>query len=887
MTERNPQARWLRPLIIAGTIFLAWAALLIGQQFATVTVALGEAAPEMFLADSDFTIADDVETARLRAEAEDAVPLSYQRDADIDTVVLENIQALFESVRAGTVVREAVPLPTVSTSTTTIAVGDTTTTAADSTTTTGEDGQQSTSTTVPSTSTTIVEIVRSAGVSGALFIDSDADGVFTEDVDHGLSDVLVVAYDSTGMEFEVRTAIDGTFSISGMASGEAVVLVESSTVPDRLTVDSDLLLQTVELFDDTGTAVPPLPLELVVVSRENQELNLELSGRLLSASTVSVLVEIATEDVLREILGKELWLTAVERESGTIAAEAMSDNSGILSEELADRKAAVRTRGVFLPLPDAPPEFFTSVSDAVTEIAAEFLQANKTIDDATTAANRQAAADRVPIQTIAYQPGEIIVEQGDEITPLIELALQEAGVLSRAAPRYLALGAVVSLVVLMLSFYLSRFRPVVWRSMRRMALFGMLTVLAALSARLVAVFATENPAAGYLIPAAAFGLMAAILFDARIAVLMSMVVGSMTAIATLDPGFTLFATLATLTPVPFVSAISARRELRLAVVYMIFMLAALAGGTAWFFQDGMTAQNAAIYGALNGFLSGLIGSALLSFFEIIFDVTTSLRLLDLTDRNHAGLRLLEDEAIGTFNHSLMVGTLADQAARAVDGNALLARAAAYYHDIGKTENPQFFIENQFGIQNPHDRMPPEESANVIRQHVIDGRRLSKQFRIPEEVAEGIITHHGDGIMHSFYGKAVERYGEEHVDIEDYRHVGRKPTSKEMAIVMMADSIEGACRAIFQVQEPSPERIAEVVERIVGEKVADGQLSECSLTLGDLTRAKAAMVDALTGYYHQRIPYPNFPTPGSIEPGEDDPKDDLTDLPTMLPTTDAD
>ena len=516
----------------------------------------------------------------------------------------------------------------------------------------------------------------------------------------------------------------------------------------------------------------------------------------------------------------------------------------------------------------------------MTEVAAEFLQANKTVDEDATAAARADAANQVPIQMITYEADDTIVDQGDEVTPLIALALEEAGVLTQAAPRYAALAAVVTLVVLMLSFDLGRFRPIVWQSMRRMALFGMLTVLAALSARLVAVFATENVAAGYLIPAAAFGLMAAILFDARIAVLMSMVVGSMTAIATLDPGFTLFATLGTLTPVPFVSSISKRRELRVAVIYMMFMLAALAGGTAWFFQDGMTAQTAALFGALNGLASGLIGSALLSFFEIIFDVTTSLRLLDLTDRNHPGLRELEDKAIGTFNHSLMVGTLADQASRAVDANALLARAAAYYHDLGKTENPQFFIENQFGIQNPHDRMPPEESANVIRQHVIDGRRLAKQFRIPAEVAEGVMTHHGDGIMHFFYAKAVERYGEDRVDIEDYRHVGRKPTSKEMAIVMMADSVEGACRAIFQVQEPSPERISEVVERIVGEKVSDGQLSECSLTLGDLTKAKAAMVDALIGYYHQRIPYPNFPSQDAIQGGgDDDSEDDSTGLPT--------
>lgn len=881
MTDQSRRSAWMRPLIIIATGVLAWAALLIGQQFATVTVVVGDPSPETFVSTIEFSVEDDAETQRRVQVAEDAVEPLYQRDTDIDALVIEEIQVLFDGVRAGTVVADAAPLVEVTTTTL-----PTPTTVVESTTTTETivtgDGEEDATTTTeaPTTTTTVPEVPRTASIHGQLFIDIDGDALFTEGIDHGLEAVRIFAYDPTDEERDALTNSMGEFTISGLVAGEGVVLVDTRTIPQRLGVDESLLMSNLDLVEDGVTEVGPIPLTVVVVPAESQELNLE-SRALLSAQTVDVLVEIATEDVTREILGLDPWLNSVEEASARRATSTLSDNDGILATELEDVRNSLRTSTFFVALPGADADLVIATASVVTEVAAEFLQPNKSIDENATAIERSLAAQAVEPAMLEYMPGDVIVPQGVEITALVEEALQESGLLTKAAPRYAALAAVVALVVLMLSFYLGRFRPVVWNSMRRMALFGMLIVLAALSARLIAVFATENPAAGYLIPAAAFGLMAAILFDARIAVLMSMAVGSMTAIATLDPGYTLFATLATLTPVPFVSSISARRELRVAVLYMMLMLAALAGGVAWFFQDGATAREAVFYGALNGFLSGLVGSALLSFFESIFDVTTSLRLLDLTDRNHPGLRLLEDKAIGTFNHSLMVGTLADQAARAVDANPLLARAAAYYHDLGKTENPQFFIENQFGIQNPHDRMPPEESAHVIRQHVIDGRRLAKQFRIPEAVAEGVTTHHGDGIMQFFYARAIERYGEERVDIEDYRHVGRKPTSKEMAIVMMADSVEGACRAIFQVEEPSAERITEAVEQVVGEKVADGQLSECSLTLGDLTRAKAAMVDALIGYYHQRIPYPNFPTRGGLDGGDDGSEDDL---PTPPPST---
>ena len=256
-------------------------------------------------------------------------------------------------------------------------------------------------------------------------------------------------------------------------------------------------------------------------------------------------------------------------------------------------------------------------------------------------------------------------------------------------------------------------------------------------------------------------------------------------------------------------------------------------------------------------LASLVGLAALQFFESAFDITTQLSLLDLTDRNHDALQLLQEKAFGTFNHSLMVGTLAHAAARAIGANALLARAMAYYHDLGKTERPTFFIENQFGIPNPHDDLDPKESADIIRSHVSSGVALAREFKIPTDVTQGMVSHHGDGVMRFFYEKARNLHGDD-VDIDDYRHIGHKPRTAETAILMLADSLEAACRAVFQTEEPSADAIAKVVNRVMDEKLEDNQLSESPLTLAELTQIRSAFLESLVGHYHQRIAYPNFP-----------------------------
>jgi putative nucleotidyltransferase with HDIG domain len=219
------------------------------------------------------------------------------------------------------------------------------------------------------------------------------------------------------------------------------------------------------------------------------------------------------------------------------------------------------------------------------------------------------------------------------------------------------------------------------------------------------------------------------------------------------------------------------------------------------------------------------------------------------------LRYLEEKALGTFNHSLVVGTLADRASNVIGANSQLARAMAYFHDLGKTENPTMFIENQFGSSNPHDNLSTYDSSQIIRAHVTDGLKLAKKFKIPEIVYNGILEHHGDSVMRFFYEK--EKITNPEVEKSEFRHLGRKPTSKETVILMFADALEGACRARFLNEDADEEKIKNVIEEIFAEKISDGQLDNAPITFSDIDKIKQSFQKSLEGLYHQRVMYPEI------------------------------
>ena len=252
-------------------------------------------------------------------------------------------------------------------------------------------------------------------------------------------------------------------------------------------------------------------------------------------------------------------------------------------------------------------------------------------------------------------------------------------------------------------------------------------------------------------------------------------------------------------------------------------------------------------------ISGLLSIGLIALFEGVFNTSTPLRLIELSSGNSHLLKRLSFEAPGTHHHSLMVGYMAEAAAVNIGANHLLARAGAYYHDVGKLKQPFYFAENQNG-NNPHDSLPPEKSASILTIHPIDGVTMCEKHKLPNRVKNIVREHHGSTLAGYFYTKAKALYGEETINEADYRYPGPKPSSKESAIVMLADSCEAAVRSADTKNEDD---IKKMVERIITSKVDDNQLDQSDLCISDISSIKSEFVRVLCGYYHSRVKYRNI------------------------------
>lgn len=259
-------------------------------------------------------------------------------------------------------------------------------------------------------------------------------------------------------------------------------------------------------------------------------------------------------------------------------------------------------------------------------------------------------------------------------------------------------------------------------------------------------------------------------------------------------------------------------------------------------------------GFASGILSSLIAMMLIPLFESVFNITTDVKLLELSNLNHPLLKEMIVQAPGTYHHSLVVGSMVEAAAEEIGGNPLLAKVMSYYHDIGKTEHSQYFIENQKMGHNPHDHLSPHMSKTILIAHVKDGVELGLEHKLGRAIIDGIVQHHGTTLIAFFYNRAVEQH-DEAIDVvheEDFRYPGPKPQFREAALIMLADSIEAASRSL---DEPTPVRLQNIVKNIIQRKFMDGQLDDCNLTLKDLTTIEESFIRILLGIYHQRIDYP--------------------------------
>jgi hypothetical protein len=394
--------------------------------------------------------------------------------------------------------------------------------------------------------------------------------------------------------------------------------------------------------------------------------------------------------------------------------------------------------------------------------------------------------------------------------------------------------------------------PSVYRDNAMLAMFTLLTALVlGLAELLVGVLNFSE----FMVPLALAPLVVGSLLEKRPALVFTLLLTvAAAAIAELKAPFAAVAVMGGITAVYSVARL--RHRWHFARALLTIAIANLFAILAWDLARGPSAQllmRDGLAGVVNSFVAVSLAFLLLPVVEHLFGLTSDITLLELSDLNRPLLRRLQLEASGTYHHSMVVGSLAEAAAEAIGANSLLARVSAYYHDIGKLAKPDYYAENEHASRSLHEKLAPSMSALVVKSHIKEGLEMARRQRLPRAVHNAIPEHHGTMVMAFFYHKALEQ--DPAARREDFCYPGPRPRSKETAILMLADGVEGASRALA---EPTPSRIRGLVTRILEERVQQGQLDECGLTLQELARIRESFIPVLTAIFHVRVPYPEEP-----------------------------
>jgi putative nucleotidyltransferase with HDIG domain len=490
----------------------------------------------------------------------------------------------------------------------------------------------------------------------------------------------------------------------------------------------------------------------------------------------------------------------------------------------------------------------------VDEIASALVKANREYDQQATKAAQQLAAESVAPVVKVLEENEVIVRSGEIVTAEHIEALDASGLLDPQVDRLKVIGAFVFalLLAVSMSIYIRHGHPALMGRAHYLLLILLLVFLFTLLAKWGLSPPISQP---YLAPVATLGMLVAALFDVRLAlvahVLVCLIVGYLTG-GQLD--LFVYQLAGGLVGVFALRRVNRIKNFVLAGLYVMLTNFIIVATFTLLNDDRSTLQlgQSAVVGVANGAFSAILTLGGYYLLGVVFGITTSLQLMDLARPTHPLMRELLLKAPGTYHHSIMVGNMAEQAAEAIDADALLTRVGAFYHDIGKTIRPYFFTENQVEGSNPHDLLDPETSSQIIRSHTKDGLELARKYRLPRVIRAFIAEHHGTGKIGYFYHKAVQEYGENQVQEQDYAHLGPRPQSKETAIVMMADSCEAA---VHSVRPEDSEALERLIRRIVSGKIASGQLNNAPLTLREIETIISSFIDTLQGVFHTRVRYP--------------------------------
>ncbi|MBI3307097.1 MAG: HDIG domain-containing protein [Candidatus Omnitrophica bacterium] len=496
------------------------------------------------------------------------------------------------------------------------------------------------------------------------------------------------------------------------------------------------------------------------------------------------------------------------------------------------------------------------LKNAVLEILNAGLAANLFVNEEETKARRKKAADAVPPVEEQIKKDELIVQRGILITPQGKNRLdqvQKKMTQRRIVNKLSAVGILTGVSYFLCLLYLYFFDRKTLRSPRLTILVHVIFLVGALACKVIILWPGAH---AYVMPGALASLLLALLIHARLAMMGAAVSAVLVApISGFQPEIMLAVLLSSIAGTHV--AFQIRKRVQFIKAGAVVGLACFSVYFAMLIFHEYTAAEAlqeSIWGLGSGFLVTTLCFLLLPLFEWVFNLTTDVTLLELSDLNHPLLKRMIVEAPGTYHHSLVVSTLAESACETIGANSLLARVGAYFHDIGKIARSEFFTENQPTPEaNKHEKLTPNTSFLIISNHVKDGIELGREHKLKDRILQFIPEHQGTGVVYYFYRKAMDqaRPGEK-VNPEDYRYPGPKPQSRETAVVMLADSTEAASRSLKQ---PTPENIRQLVRKIINDKFIDGQLEECDLTLRDLHRIQESFVHNLMAIFHTRVSYP--------------------------------
>ncbi len=507
-----------------------------------------------------------------------------------------------------------------------------------------------------------------------------------------------------------------------------------------------------------------------------------------------------------------------------------------------------------------------SMQRAVEELSAGFLGSNMAYNRMMTMDTRKKAVDSVAPAQYRVQKGELLIREGERVTHdhLIKIAgLRRGFVAGGSAQAVAASAAFLIMIIAATAFYVKNYMTEFAARRSNMVLLGLFflaqSLLLEIFHTLAGVFSTHNPdiALGtylYATPFAFVPLMGAIFFSREVAMILVILV-SLSAGILLKPApdFIFFSFFTGLVAVFHVGHIKRRSDVWRAGVRLIAAsiasIAVLEMADGAFFTDECLSNM--LFAILGGMFVVALTLALPPLIEGMFPVVSDIKLLELQDLNHPLLARMAMVAPGTYHHSIVVGNLAEDAAEVIGANPLLARVGSYFHDIGKMDKPEYFIENQREGVNRHDSLTPYMSVLVITSHVTKGLEWAREYHLIPQIQDMIAEHHGTQVIQFFYHRAKEQEGAA-VSEQSFRYPGRKPQSRESAIVALADAVEASSRTL---KNPTSSRLRALVSKIINDKFVSGQLDESHLTLHDLNKIGDSFVRILHGIFHYRIEYP--------------------------------